>query len=360
MKAIYWILRLYPRAWRERYEQEMLGVLEQHTVSITTLLDLLMGALDARLDPYYRSENMLFMFREKRSIVITFLTALAVMWSVMLWWYPFAFSPLAPQGGAPDWLFTTGSPLFELPIVFALMVCSPLAALMVWKEARRERPVATRWAMLFCAFVFLVPAGLTFFELKPYLPSTVYQIVLDLLLYLPFSCLLFTFIMTGIKALSRKMKGSFFFAMFCFVLALSFLVRTAAWGTFNRGEGPIMVWFSIILAMGPLTFLSAFMLYLTTSNPGRKAFGVALGVGTLLLVPMVLFYGMSINWTISHAIKGLAVVSIFNWLLPLLSLTIVGVIALLLAGVALVRGFQMTLSPQDPAHGEEQTLRQSF
>jgi hypothetical protein len=125
-------------------------------------------------------------------------------------------------------------------------------------------------------------------------------------------------------------------------------------------QGLIVVWLSIIFSMGPLTFLSAFMLYLTTSNPGRKAFGVALGVGTLLLVPMALFFVMSINWTINYAIKGLASLSILGWLLPLLSLTLVGVIALLVASVALVRGFQIGIARRDPAHGEEQTLRQTF
>jgi hypothetical protein len=46
-----WVLRLYPRAWRDRYEEEMLALLEQRPASIVTLFDLLIGALDAHLDP---------------------------------------------------------------------------------------------------------------------------------------------------------------------------------------------------------------------------------------------------------------------------------------------------------------------
>lgn len=54
------MLRLYPRLWRERYEGEMLALLEQHEITFLTLLDLLLGALDARFDPYYNTQRMIF------------------------------------------------------------------------------------------------------------------------------------------------------------------------------------------------------------------------------------------------------------------------------------------------------------
>ena len=44
------LLRLYPRRWRERYEAELEAVLEEHRVGWATLADLLVGAMDARLD----------------------------------------------------------------------------------------------------------------------------------------------------------------------------------------------------------------------------------------------------------------------------------------------------------------------
>ena len=43
------VLRLYPRRWRARYEDEMLAVLEEHGVSLRTRINLLRGALDAHL-----------------------------------------------------------------------------------------------------------------------------------------------------------------------------------------------------------------------------------------------------------------------------------------------------------------------
>lgn len=38
-----WLLRLYPRIWRDRYEEEVLAVLEAHKVTPTTVFDLLVG-----------------------------------------------------------------------------------------------------------------------------------------------------------------------------------------------------------------------------------------------------------------------------------------------------------------------------
>src|SRR5579885_3392735 len=48
---IRWLLRLYPRAWRERYADEITLVLAAHRVTLWTALDMLLGALDARLHP---------------------------------------------------------------------------------------------------------------------------------------------------------------------------------------------------------------------------------------------------------------------------------------------------------------------
>ena len=45
------ILRLYPRAWRDRYGEELAALLEEHPASWSDQLDLIRGALDARLHP---------------------------------------------------------------------------------------------------------------------------------------------------------------------------------------------------------------------------------------------------------------------------------------------------------------------
>ncbi len=45
------LVRLYPRAWRERYEAEFLGILEARPPSSRDRFDIVRGALDARLHP---------------------------------------------------------------------------------------------------------------------------------------------------------------------------------------------------------------------------------------------------------------------------------------------------------------------
>lgn len=45
------LLRLYPRAWRQRYEDEFAALLEHHTTSPRLILDIILGAIDAHLWP---------------------------------------------------------------------------------------------------------------------------------------------------------------------------------------------------------------------------------------------------------------------------------------------------------------------
>lgn len=45
------LLRLYPRSWRERYEAEFLSLLEARPPSLDERVDIVRGAIDARLHP---------------------------------------------------------------------------------------------------------------------------------------------------------------------------------------------------------------------------------------------------------------------------------------------------------------------
>ena len=46
------LLRLYPRAWRQRYGAEMTDMLEHTPLSVRIVTDLIAGAIDAKLNPH--------------------------------------------------------------------------------------------------------------------------------------------------------------------------------------------------------------------------------------------------------------------------------------------------------------------
>lgn len=48
----HWFVRLYPRAWRERYGAEMSAMLEQMSLTPAAVIDLVAGAIDARVAPH--------------------------------------------------------------------------------------------------------------------------------------------------------------------------------------------------------------------------------------------------------------------------------------------------------------------
>lgn len=75
------LLRLYPRAWRERYEEEVLAMLEQRSLSFTDRANLFFGALDAQLHPHLGTTGMplydriLHMFFTMRRSLLTIFCA---------------------------------------------------------------------------------------------------------------------------------------------------------------------------------------------------------------------------------------------------------------------------------------------
>ncbi len=83
MKFLSWLLKLYPHAWRERYEIEMIALLEEHNVTLFTLFDLLLGALDARLNPFFRRQNALSSIERTSRLRIAHST---IFWVFPVFW----------------------------------------------------------------------------------------------------------------------------------------------------------------------------------------------------------------------------------------------------------------------------------
>jgi hypothetical protein len=65
-----WVVRLFPRAWRARYGEELVAILELEPPNLRHLIGLLYCALDAHLDPQV-SEGGEFSFMEGRPTMQT-------------------------------------------------------------------------------------------------------------------------------------------------------------------------------------------------------------------------------------------------------------------------------------------------
>jgi hypothetical protein len=107
------LLRLYPGAWRERYEAEVLALLEQARLGRRARLDLVRGALDARLHTPSR------------------VPAVAALLSGAMW--TIAGVAVVGQPAPPDW---PGYFIDILPLTIVAVVAGLVAIIGCW--ARRS------------------------------------------------------------------------------------------------------------------------------------------------------------------------------------------------------------------------------
>lgn len=89
-----WLLRLYPRRWRGRYEVEVHALLEDHQIRLRTIVDLLIGALDARLDPAYTEERLVLTMRTPRFTTVSLFGAFTLFGIALM---PFVGTLLDPD-----------------------------------------------------------------------------------------------------------------------------------------------------------------------------------------------------------------------------------------------------------------------
>ena len=52
------LLRLYPQPWRDRYEEEFIDLMSERPPSLADRLDIVRGAIDARLQPQLRGQDL--------------------------------------------------------------------------------------------------------------------------------------------------------------------------------------------------------------------------------------------------------------------------------------------------------------
>ncbi|GLV58970.1 hypothetical protein KDH_57980 [Dictyobacter sp. S3.2.2.5] len=155
MNPLIWIIRLYPRQWRERYEEEMIALLEQHQVTPATLIDLMLGALDTRLDPYYRSRESLFGGLNLRSIALVFITMLSIVtFATYLWAQETRNLLIFPFG-----IYNTMTPFLNIEYLLLLIITFCITGGIIRKALiarKRGTLLAAATCLLLCSlFVIL-------------------------------------------------------------------------------------------------------------------------------------------------------------------------------------------------------------
>jgi hypothetical protein len=165
------LLRLYPRAWRERYGEELSAQLEaQRPLRIGVVADLVRGALDAHLHPLRRDDSTLRISNmDRRTIAaraavvwspVAAVGAAAVLLLIDFWeghrvWYRLVGLP--SEGFVTTWFRSEGSSwvrffpfdeLYDLALHVAVLAVALAGALIfaaVARKAARESEPSVSW-----------------------------------------------------------------------------------------------------------------------------------------------------------------------------------------------------------------------
>lgn len=162
------LTRLYPRAWRERYQQEIEEVLQQHSLRLVTLLDISIGALDAHMHTDLHPEGIYSMAHKLR------VSAIAVFCAFLL--FALAFIALqqivdpralfnAVASSHPDLQFSFTTIVVGAEIAFLAMVVGGLVILSVTVAkaiAARRRDVLARFGSAILLVMLFVAASIIF------------------------------------------------------------------------------------------------------------------------------------------------------------------------------------------------------
>ncbi|HEU5374993.1 MAG TPA: hypothetical protein VFV38_06120 [Ktedonobacteraceae bacterium] len=362
MRIVTWILHCYPRRWRERYQEEMVALLEQHTITLITVLDLLLGACDARLKEAYRLRegyNMLQNIRDNRALSIIYICAVAIFLFSSNFWLMLG-SELAFQdnavGSTTNLLGAVGT-FFIIPVVGLIALLGFVGATL-GNAIRRHR-----WSTLAFALFCLVLASGILYQAFPFqymllhLPL-LFQHFTDLLdaltMALLFGCGLFLVGVKGFQLLHQRQGWPLFFALLIALLLPpgTFWADRLTFPSFADFVWSVLTGFRVwiyLYTFGPYLTLSALLLTLAEGNLSQRGWRTARIFGLLwaafLLIELIIVLVWDINRWIGGGVwifsPAASVWPLFagQWIGPLITNALILIIALIFALFALIRSF---------------------
>ena len=327
MKAIDWILRCYPPRWRERYQEEIVALLEQHTITSKTLLDLLLGALDARLDPTYRSKDG-FMFqniRDMRSLSLLYVCALIVFLFSSTFWLTLNGSLAFQDNALGSITETLGSICVFIVPLLGLIALLCFAWIELKNSFQNRRWVILLFALLCLGLTVALFANSIKFPPAPDFPLFVY--IPDLLLLvemvLLFSTGLFMLGVKGIRLL-RNGQGRLVFFVLALVLLLPLgLLAYSLWGMRGASPGEIVylppgsfsvgsvafssvaqfLWF-VAQGIAPYLTLGGLLLAIAHDPLDARNLRATRGFGILIALLLAFNLAVIVIWDVNRWIGG--------------------------------------------------------
>ena len=285
------VLRLYPTAWRDRYGEELEALLECHDVTRRTLLDLLLGALDAWRNPAYRPE--------RRLTLTTRIETLAGLGPFLCFGAAVVLFDLVRLGPFPE---TSQFPyllvyLFVCFFVFTVLLMPMLGLGIGWAKA------FPRWSYPYVGFALVLSL---YFESQPTPSLTIFGLTFlgstsghtDLLGWRAWLPLAVAVVAAVLVTRSPRPLGQLFSDIWHDWTRLSFalygLLPLLLWLFFDEVRPsfrlPYMVAMYVVLAVGALA-------YLLSREAWRRALALALGTAIALGVET---YGGSLYWLQHH------------------------------------------------------------
>ncbi len=337
MRIITWILHCYPRRWRERYQEEMLALLEQYTITFKTMLDLLLGMLDARLNSVYRTKegSMLQHIRDNRALSIIYLCSVAMFLITINFWM------LVTTSFARDPLFSLAyNGMFFIPII-SLIVLLAITCTTIGKAVNKRQ-----WGTLIFAVIclgtticlFLQAPSVYHLDLASILDWFSNSFYLSLLLNvleltLSFGCGLFVTGIYGLKLLRKRQGWPLLFAVLIATLPLASYIPFVS-QSFNNAPITSTLAFVCLIIASYLP-LSAFLLRLTNGDLSRRGWQTSRIVGSLWGLFLLFTLVIAILWSVEHLMVD-GGISLLN---PVIMTTLTLIITLFVALLALARSF---------------------
>ena len=317
MKLLTCLVKLYPRAWRERYETEMLALLEQHTITFWTVIDLLFGIIDARLDPYYRSGQSLFSLKSLRTASIVFLAALTLAFYCISSWQTQASNLLSPSDGVSNisYLVTRNSNFYGL--ILLLFASGISFVILSIKRAIATRQKGTLLLATACFAIPFVTLGMLIFQALhldiriayPYVSAYIIGIIRgDFLVFggllLIMGCLFLTIIRAKEAFTTHKKKLLFLIGLIDLLLIV---LGYYLYQVISAGGPPLVDATTFFVQIGglamflfPYAGIGLLLLSIVNSTMSKRMLRIALIPATGITLAMIVNLLASLTWEIIH------------------------------------------------------------